>query len=91
MKYEWEDDAQDAIHPLIEEINDKLPFGFAILGVAVENEETAEAFYMSMYENDGSVLLSDLMQDVVGDADEFYNLTLLKARELYNLMRKNRE
>jgi hypothetical protein len=76
MKYEWENDAEDAIYPLVEKINEKMPYGFSILGVAVENEQTGEAFYMSMFENDGSVLLSDLMQDVVGDAREFYNLTL---------------
>lgn len=76
MKYDWENDAEDAVYPLIEAINKKLPYGFSILGVAIENEQTAEACYMSVYENDGSILLSDLMSDVAGDAAEFYQMTI---------------
>ena len=76
MKYEWENEAEDKIYPLVSKINDKLTGKFGILGVAVENENTGEAFYLSLYENDGSVVLSDLMQDVLGDVQNFYNLTI---------------
>ena len=76
MKYEWESNLTDGIFAEIEKLNKKLPYGFAILGVAVENEGMGEACYISMFENDGSVVLSDLMSDVLGDVRDFYNATI---------------
>ena len=80
MKYEWELDALDLLHELIHTINhDKkyISSNFYIVGIAVENESTGEGAYLSMLENDGSVILSDVMRDVVHDADEFYQTTIL--------------
>ena len=79
MKYEWEADALELLHHLIHKINhDKkcIRSGFCIVGIAVENESTGEGAYLSMVENDGSIILSDVMRDVCGDAAEFYNKTI---------------
>ena len=79
MKYEWEIDALDLLHHLIHQINhDKkyIDSNFYIVGIAVENESNGEGAYLSMIENDGSVILSDIMQDVCADADKFYKKTI---------------
>ena len=79
MKYEWEADALDLLHNLIIKINhDKkyLDSNFAIVGIAVENESNGEGAYLSMVNNDGSIVLSDVMQDVFAGADKFYQKTI---------------
>jgi len=79
MKYEWEADAMDLLHQLIHNINhDKkyIASSFYIVGIAVENEATGEGAYFSMVENDGSVILSDVMYDVCGGANKFYQKTI---------------
>lgn len=84
MEYEWEIDALDLLHHLIHKINhDKkyIDSNLYIVGIAVENESTAEGAYLSMVENDGSIVLSDVMKDVCGDADKFYQSTI-KNRKL---------
>lgn len=83
MKYEWEADAMDLLHQLIHKINhDKkyIASNFYIVGIAVENETTGEGAYFSMIENDGSVILSDVMNDVCADADKFYQKTILNRK-----------
>lgn len=83
MKYEWEADAMDLLHELIHKINhDKkyIASKFYIIGIAVENESTGEGAYFSMIENDGSVILSDVMKDVCADADKFYRKTILNRK-----------
>ena len=84
MKYEWEADAMDLLHQLIHNINhDKkyIASSFYIVGIAVENEATGEGAYFSMVENDGSVILSDVMYDVCGDANKFYQKTISNRKE----------
>jgi hypothetical protein len=80
MEYEWEEKATAAIAPKIEAVNGKLPYGFAIMGVAIENEDTGEAFYMPVFEDDKSVLMSDLLKDVLGDVDRLYHETIENRR-----------
>ena len=78
MKYEWEADALDLLHELIEKINHNKKYinsNFYIIGIAVENEVMGEGAYLSMLENDGSIILSDVMKDVCNDADQFYHKT----------------
>tara|TARA_R110002110_G_scaffold284306_1_gene498386 strand:- start:661 stop:912 length:252 start_codon:yes stop_codon:yes gene_type:complete len=79
MKYEWEADALDLLHELIEKINhDKkyIDSNFYIIGIAVENEVMGEGAYLSMLENDRSILLSDVMNDVCNGANQFYHKTI---------------
>jgi hypothetical protein len=80
MEYEWEEKATAAIAPKTEAVNGNLPYGFAIMGVAVENEDTGEAFYMPVFEDDKSVLMSDLLKDVLGDVDRLYHETIENRR-----------
>lgn len=79
MKHEWEADALDLLYHLIHKINhDKkyIDSSLYIVGIAVENESNGEGAYLSMLENDGSVILSDVMRDVCSDADKFYQKTI---------------
>ena len=83
MKYEWKADALDLLHQLIHKINHHKKYiesSFYIVGIAVENESTGEGAYLSMLENDGSVILSDVMKDVCGDATNFYQETISKRK-----------
>jgi len=83
MKYEWETDALDLLHDLIHKINHDKKYinsEFYIVGIAVENESTGEGAYLSMLENDSSVILSDIMRDVASDAENFYQTTILNRR-----------
>jgi hypothetical protein len=83
MKYEWEADALDLLHDLIHKINHDKKYinsEFYIVGIAVENESTGEGAYLSMLENDSSVILSDIMRDVASDAENFYQTTILNRR-----------
>ena len=80
MKYDWEVDALDLLHELIHKINHDKKYinsNFYIVGIAVENESTGDGAYLSMVENDGSVILSDVMRDVVSGAEDFYQTTIL--------------
>ena len=83
MKHEWEPDAQDLLYHLIQKINhDKkyIDSNLYIVGIAVENESNGEGAYVSMVENDGSVILSDVMHDVCADADKFYKKTITNRK-----------
>jgi hypothetical protein len=83
MKYEWEADALDLLQELIHKINHDEKYinsNFYIVGIAVENESTGEGAYLSMLENDGSVILSDIMRDVASGAENFYQTTILNRR-----------
>ena len=79
MEYEWEADAIDLLHKLIHKINHDTNYidsDFYIVGIAVENQTNGEGAYLSMVDNDGSIVLSDVMKDVCGDADKFYQKTI---------------
>ena len=80
MEYEWEEKATAMIAPKIDAINGKLPPGFAVMGVAIENEDTGEAFYLPVFEDDRSVLMTDLLKDVLGDVDRLYHATIENRR-----------
>ena len=71
------------MHDLIHKINHDKKYinsEFYIVGIAVENESTGEGAYLSMLENDSSVILSDIMRDVASDAENFYQTTILNRR-----------
>jgi hypothetical protein len=71
------------LHDLIHKINHDKKYinsEFYIVGIAVENESTGEGAYLSMLENDSSVILSDIMRDVASDAENFYQTTILNRR-----------
>lgn len=79
MKYEWEADALNLLQELIHKINhDKkyIDSNFYIVGIAVENESIGEGAYLSMVENDGSEVLSDVMSDISKGAAAFYETTI---------------
>jgi hypothetical protein len=84
MKYGWEADALEALYDLINDINNNPKHNdrrFCIVGIAVENESNGEGAYLSMVANDGSLALSDVMQDVTADAQNFYNATVEHRRK----------
>ena len=79
MKYEWEVDALDLLQELIHKINHDEKYinsNFYIVGIAVENESTGDGAYLSMIENDETLLLSDIMKDVSEGAVAFYETTI---------------
>ena len=71
MTYEWE----AKILPLIEQMQDLMPKGFHLLGLAVESEESGEGAIVSQITShpDLSVIDADAWRDVLGDAGRHYH------------------
>ena len=74
FKYEWEGeitpDLMDAIDAL-------LPDGIHLIGLAVDNADTAEGALILHPEVPAKgVLMADLFKDIKGDADAFYDVAV---------------
>ena len=83
MEKEWKIDAADALFEKVKSINehkDLLGKPFAIIGFAVENEETGEGAYLSIMEDDGSLLISDILEGASKDLQDRYFATLTRIR-----------
>jgi hypothetical protein len=82
MKYDWEKDAANEVRAKVNKLNESLSRKkpYSVLGVAIENEETGEAMFMTMGQNDGSVLMSDLLLDAVSDLEAQYHASVEMRR-----------
>jgi hypothetical protein len=82
MTYDWEEEADEALRGKINKLNQSISGGmpFTVLGVVIENDSTGEAMFLPMFENDGSVLLSDLLRDAVSDLDALYEASVEARR-----------
>jgi hypothetical protein len=82
MKYDWEKDAANEVRGKIKKLNESLSHKkpYAVFGVAIENEETGEAMFMPMGQNDGSALMSDLLLDAVSDLEAQYHASVEMRR-----------
>jgi hypothetical protein len=78
MTYEWE---EDVTAELMEEIELMLPDGLSLIGLAVANDELAEAALIisDSYES-GGIKRMDELQDVSGDAQRHYEASVLADR-----------
>jgi hypothetical protein len=75
MKYEWDEETSELLSDIVAAAHVDLPENIVIVGIAVENTDTAEAALLPMVEVGTSILDSDVWQDVLGDAQRIYNAT----------------
>ena len=73
MTYTWEKKARKMISKAFDDV---MSDDFRIVGVAVESVDTGEGAYFPTVENDGDIILSDVMRDVCFDAQKFYDDTI---------------
>ncbi len=86
MIYAWEKKARKMIAKTVDCV---MSDDFRIIGVAVESVETGEGAYIPTVENDGDVILSDVMRDVCFDARKFYDDTIEKRQCFADQLRKS--
>lgn len=78
MKYDWEE--KHDFKQAIEAADATLPDGLHVIGVIVENAETAEAAIAKHPDlPGGGILMCDLWQDVLSDARRIYNEAVKKV------------
>lgn len=81
LQYDWEKDVIEILKAIMLTVNENDNYWqseFHVIGLAIGNSETGEGAFIPIVENDGSMLLKDVMQDVASDACRFYDETLQK-------------
>jgi len=79
MKYEWEELVDQAT---MDEIDALLPEGIHLIGIAVDNAETCEGALIKREDvPTAGVLMADLFQDILGDAEEYYGKSVESMRK----------
>jgi len=74
MKYDWEGRIDETI---MDDIEALLPEGTHLIGVAVDNAETCEgALILRPSMPTAGLLMTDLFQDILGDAQGYYNTAI---------------